>query len=582
MSPKKDPRKLAMIIERDLGISMDDGIVLKADVFRPDESSKFPVIMTMGPYAKGLRYQEGYAPQWNWLFDRHPEILKGSTGSYLAWETVDPELWVPDGFAIVRVDSRGAGRSPGVLDPWSPRETRDFYECIEWAGTQSWSNGNVGLCGISYYAINQWQVASLQPPYLKAVIPWEGAADHYRDITHHGGILANVFLEAWYPKQVLSVQHGKGNNGPLDPWLKEPATGPETLNEHDLWTNRADYIGDLKKHVLDDNYHKTRSADFAKITVPLLSSANWGGFGLHERGNFEGFTESASAEKWLEVHGGRHEEAFYLPYAVELQKRFFSYYLKGVDNGWNHEAKVLLNVRYPDRFERRKENEWPIARTLWTKVHLDAKEGTMLWSGSEEREESKTEFDALEDGVTFVTSPLETELEIIGPLAAKLHVSSSTIDTDLFLTLQAFDPSGKEIDFQGTLDPHTPLSQGWLRASHRKTDPHRSKPFRPYHTHDEIQPLTPSSSYELDVEMWPTCIVLPVSYRLALTIQGKDFERMSVVESYFAGVVPYKGSGPFLHNDPIDRPKEIFGGKTTIYSGKDKDSFLLLPIVPRK
>ena len=228
MNPEVQAAK--MIIERDVEVPMDDGLVLRADIYRPTTETSVPVVMTLGPYGKGVRYQDGYAPQWQWLVGEYPDILEGSTRSYLAWETVDPEIWTPWGYAVVRVDSRGAGRSPGFLDIFSPRETQDFYHAIEWAGTQPWSNGKVGLCGISYYAINQWHVAALQPPHLAAIIPWEGAADFYREWARHGGILSNAFLEAWYPRQVGSVQHG-APNGVMDPWLKELSTGPETLSE---------------------------------------------------------------------------------------------------------------------------------------------------------------------------------------------------------------------------------------------------------------------------------------------------------------------------------------------------------------
>ncbi|WP_275559414.1 CocE/NonD family hydrolase [Streptomyces sp. 5-6(2022)] len=170
-----------MIIDRDVAVPTDDGTVLRADVYRPDTTEPVPVLMTLGPYGKGVQYKDGYAPQWDWLVTTHPGILPGSTRAYMAWETVDPETWVPWGYAVVRVDSRGAGRSPGRLDIMSPREVRDYYDAIEWAGIQPWSSGKVGLIGISYYAINQWLVASLQPPHLAAMVPWEGAADFYRD-----------------------------------------------------------------------------------------------------------------------------------------------------------------------------------------------------------------------------------------------------------------------------------------------------------------------------------------------------------------------------------------------------------------
>ncbi|HYL89928.1 MAG TPA: CocE/NonD family hydrolase, partial [Burkholderiales bacterium] len=153
---------------------MDDGLVLRADVFRPDEG-KHPVILSYGPYAKGLSFQDGYPSAWQRMAAEHPDVPYGSSNLYQSWEVVDPEKWVPEGYACVRVDSRGAGRSPGCIDIWSLQEALDLAQCVEWAGTQPWSNGKVGLNGISYYAENQWQCAALQPKHLAAICLWEGA-----------------------------------------------------------------------------------------------------------------------------------------------------------------------------------------------------------------------------------------------------------------------------------------------------------------------------------------------------------------------------------------------------------------------
>ena len=147
---------------------------------------------------------------------------------------------MPEGYVCVRVDSRGAGRSPGFIDPFSPRETRDFYECIEWAGVQPWSNGKVGLNGISYYGINQWHVATLQPPHLAAMCIWEGSADWYRDMTHHGGILS-TFWANWYDMQVKTVQYGLGERGPRNRVTGQLVCGDETLSDRELAANRADF-----------------------------------------------------------------------------------------------------------------------------------------------------------------------------------------------------------------------------------------------------------------------------------------------------------------------------------------------------
>ncbi|HEY1346738.1 MAG TPA: CocE/NonD family hydrolase, partial [Streptosporangiaceae bacterium] len=187
------PGGRVMIIERDVPVPAGDGVVLRADVFRPEGPGRCPVILSCGPYAKGLAFQEGYAGQWRLMAEQHPDVARGSSNAHQNWEVVDPEKWVPDGYCCVRVDSRGAGRSPGLLDPFSPRETQDLYECIEWAAAQPWSSGKIGLSGISYYAMNQWHVAALHPPHLAAMCVWEGAADFYRDGTHHGGILSSFW-----------------------------------------------------------------------------------------------------------------------------------------------------------------------------------------------------------------------------------------------------------------------------------------------------------------------------------------------------------------------------------------------------
>ena len=129
---------------------------------------------------------------------------------------------------------------------------------------------------------------------------------------------------------------------------------------------------------------------------------------------------------------------------------------------------------------------------------------------------ARLSFAAMGDGLTFLTPPLATETEITGPSALKLFASSSTADADFFIVLRIFTGDMKEIVFQGAIDPHTPVAQGWLRASHRKLDKKLSTPYRPYHTHDERQPLKKGQAVELDVEIWPTSIVVPAGYRIAL------------------------------------------------------------------
>jgi uncharacterized protein len=568
-----------MRIYWDVPIEMDDGLVLRADVFLPVPEGRYPVILSYGPYAKGLAFQDGYTGAWERMAQNHPDVTAGSSNLYQNWEVVDPEKWVPHGYAIVRVDSRGCGCSPGYIDHFSPRETADFYDCIEWAAAQPWSNGKIGLNGISYYAINQWHVASLQPPHLAAMCVWEGAADWYRDMTHHGGILS-VFWANWYDMQVKTVQYGLGERGGRSRVHGGLVCGPEMLSEEELAANRCEFGEEIRAHPLDDEYHKARSPVWENINVPLFSAANWGGQGLHPRGNFEGFVRAASREKWLEAHGIEHWTHFYTDYGRELQRKFFDHFLKGTHNSWNDQPRVLLQVRHLDRFVARQENEWPLARTRWTKLYLDPIEHSLKRAAA--TRQASISFNALGDGVTFLTAPLPQETEITGPSAAKLFVSSSTADADLFLVLRVFSPDLDEVVFQGALDPHTPVAQGWLRASHRKLDRKTSTPYRPYHTHDEHQPLQRGEIVELDIEIWPTSIVVPAGYRIGLSVRGKNYEYPGPPTRLSNMKRPMTGCGPFMHDDPIDRPTEVFGGRTTLHFGGGREPHLLLPIVPPK
>lgn len=540
-----------------------------------------PVILSYGPYGKSLAFQDGYPSAWERMVAQHPDVSAGTSNLYQSWEVADPEKWIPHGYACLRVDSRGCGCSPGYIDHFSPRETKDFYDCIEWAGVQPWCSGKVGLSGVSYFGINQWHVASLQPPHLAAMCIWEGAADFYRDMTHHGGIVS-TFWANWYDMQVKTVQHGAGELGRRSRVHGELVCGPETLSQEELDRNRCNFGPEIVAHPLDDAYHKARSAQWDRVITPFLSAANWGGQGLHTRGNFEAFMRAASPQKWLEAHGIEHWTHFYTDYGRNLQLRFFDYFLKGEQNGWDQQPRVVLQVRHPgERFEARDEIAWPLPSTNWTRLHLDPN-GLQLRTDIQASHSGSVSFEALGDGLTFLTPPLEHETEITGPISARLAVSSSRSDADLFLVLRVFAPDLKEITFQGAIDPHTPIAQGWLRASHRKLDPNLSLPYRPYHTHDERQELTPGEVVLLDIEIWPTSIVVPPGCRIGLSVRGCDYVypggsggRLSNFKNELTGC------GPFLHDDPTDRPTDVFGGVTTLHFGPEHPAELRLPVIPR-
>jgi hypothetical protein len=550
-----------MVVEKNTLVPVSDGHHLRANIYRPEQHGRFPVLMSLGIYGKDVHFADGYKLQWDKLQALNPAISgDGSSGKHLRWEKIDPERWVPDGYVVISVDGRGSGQSPGYLDPFSPRETQDYHDAIEWAAVQPWSSGKVGLIGISYLSIKQWQVAALQPPHLAAICPWEGGCDLYRDWSHHGGIFSSLFPTAWWPRQVLPNQHGNGATHHRDRDTGSTTTGP-ALGEELLRSNRANHPDDLLRHPLDDAWYRQRSPDLGRINVPLFSAGNWGGAGLHLRGNIEGFLRAGSRQKWLDMHIGTHFESFYLPAYIERQKRFFGHFLKGEDTGWDREPVIRLEIRSPDGVVPRHETEWPLARTEWQHHYLDAENHTLTRNAPSAP--AVTSFLALGDGVSFFTEPFAEPTEFTGPVTARLWISSSTTDADIFATLRLFAPDGHEVVFVGASDTE-PVTRGWLRASHRKLDTAMSTPFRPYHSHDEIWKLEPGEAYALDVEIWPTSIVCPPGHRLALTIQGRDYEAPGV-------------AGRLLHNNEIDRPRNEFDGRTTILTGPGHESSLLLP-----
>ena len=566
-----------MVVQNDVPIPMKAGLSLLANVYRPSAAGKYPVMVALSAYGKDVRPQD-FAPQaLQEERERYPAFCTQNTRCrYMPWEAPDPERWVPNGYVVVHVDARGAGRSPGYLDPFSAQETRDYYDAIEWAAVQPWSSGKVGLLGLSYYAMMQWLVAAMRPPHLAAIIPWEGASDYFRDTTHQGGILSNTFWRDLFWDNVVRRQQHGNPDGMIDSVAHQRTNGP-LLSPQLLRGNRIRFFEQIAAHYLDDEWMKSRSPILERVEVPLLSSGNWGGMGLHLRGNTEGYLRSGSKKKWLNMHVGLHFEEYYKPEGLALQKRFLDHFLKGIDNGWEREPRVKYVARSPQGDSIRSAADWPIPGTQWTKFYLDAKSRTLNLRAPSAQ--SAANYHAMSsDGLSFTSAPFAKETEITGPLSARLWVSSSTDDIDLFLTLQAFAPDGKEYTFQGSNDPAAPVAQGWLRVSQRKEDAARSIPGRPWHTHDDSQKLTPGALYPVNVEIWPTNVVLPKGYRLTLVVEGKDFARRGSAgyKGQFATTV-YRGSGPYLHTD---RDPAQFGGTNTIVTGPSHDSYLLLPVIP--
>jgi predicted acyl esterase len=303
------------------------------------------------------------------------------------------------------------------------------------------------------------------------------------------------------------------------------------------------------------------------------------------RGNTEGFIAAGSKLKWLELHGLEHFALYYTEYGRELQRRFFDHFLRGEDNGWERRPRVQLNIRHVDgSFTLRREANWPIPRTSWQRLYLNPASRGL--SRVRTQEQSALSYEGLSGGVTFHSDALDEQMEITGPLAAKLWISSTTCDADLFLVLRIVAPDGSEVTFQGTDDAHQPPALGWLRASHRKLAV-GSTDYRPLHAHDAREPLEPGNIYQVEIELWPTSVVVPAGYRIGLSIQGRDFRYVgdgpeAATWAERSAYCIQTGVGPYTHDDPIDRPADVFGGTVRVFGGGCLESSLLLPIIPEE
>ncbi len=550
MSQPKDYR---LIVEKDVRIPMRDGSTLLADVFRPEGApgERFPVIMNLGPYQKDKV----------WL---PPEDLEEEGNEYMNWETANPMWWCPRGYALLRVDTRGTGKSPGKCEPSSYQEALDSYDCVEWIARREWCNGSVGTLGISYHAAFQWRLANLQPPSLKAIMPWEGRADQYRDQAYHGGIFAMGFIGQW---AISTMAHHL---------LGRPRSyNPDSFNTSLLY--------DYMRKDLDSEEWRKNSAQWEKIKVPLYSVGNWGGFAMHLRGNTEGYMCAASEHKKLRIHTGSHFHPFHAEEARIDQLRWFDYWLKGIDTGVMDEPPVKLEIRTGGSrkpYAFRYENEWPLARTRWTKMHLridaatptgrDGVEGALVPDAP--AREGQVEYSSGpghyrpvsgRSGASFVTAPLEEDVEVTGPIVLNLWVSSSSEDMDIYATLRNIDPQGRDVEEVGQRgEPVACVTKGWLRASHRKLDAERTLPYRPYHAHDERQWLEPDQVVECQVEIWPTSMVFAKGHRIRLDITPRDGH----------------ASGHFTHYSADYNA----GATNRIHSGGARLSWLMLPIIPSK
>jgi predicted acyl esterase len=526
--PRTEAWGADMLIERDVEVTTRAGRTVQADVYRPrDEREKVPPIIAWSPYGKHDPAPIGQIYPASGVRPEHMSEL-------VTFESPDPAYWVPRGYAIVVADIPGTWYARGPASYVSPEEAEDFYDFIEWAGVQGWSNGKVGLSGVSYLTVAQWRVAALHPPHLAAINPWEGWSDTYREVARHGGIPETSFWPYIWDRWGAST-------GPIEDLERE-----------------------TREHPFFDDFWASKAADLEAITVPAFVVGSWTDQGLHTRGTLEGFRRISSAQKWLYVHGRKKWAEYYLPENVERQVQFFDRFLKDADNGVDEWPRVQAEIRtgyYAG--ELVETTDWPLPDIDYRPLHLDAATGRMTEAAPSE--EHSASYHGLGD--PFLPERLVFEhrfdepADIVGHARAVLFMSAPHAeDMDVFVGLFKRDAAGEIVPFPFYAQfEDGPVALGWIRASHRELDEERSTPFLPVLAHRRALPLEKDGPTRLEIEILPSGTRFEAGESLVLVVQGHD------IKNYRKPLVYAR------HETDINTGPQI------LHTGGDHDSRLILP-----
>lgn len=512
-------------ILRDVGATMRDGVCIYADIYLPEGAGDEPILGTIVGWAAFGKHNTS---------DRLPPstgLPAGSISRHTAFEVPDPAYWCPKGYAIVYPDPRGSWNSEGNYFQVG-QELEDCYDFCEWLAEQPWSNGKIAFTGVSYPGGISWGVASLNPPHLAAIMPWEATTDTYREFAYHGGI-----RETGHTHLVAQVMRWEGRES------------------EDLRVN-------YDSHPFDDEYWAYKNPKLENITVPTYVCASWTDQGLHCRGTFEGYKRISSTQKWLQVHGRQKWAEYYKPENIERQRMFFDKFLLGKDTELDKRPAIEIEVRERRNIgEIREEREWPLARTVHTPLYLDAATGGTAFSAP--ANPSQVTYEPTSGGKAVFEHVFDEDTELTGYMNLTLFVEAQgSNDMDLFVGLQKFDADGNYVGFPFfAFHIDGPVALGWLRASHRELAPNAT-PAQPIHLHKREQLLEPGEVVEANVEIWPSSTLFRKGEKLRIIVQGQDIYTYEHAHEYET------------HNETRN------AGSHVIHTGGEYASNLLLPVIP--
>ncbi len=516
--------------DEDVAVRMRDGVTLRLNLFHPASGGPFPVILSAHPYGKDnvpVKKGSGWKLSKQFRIMNQPEPL--TISDQTSWEAPDPVWWVQHGYAVINLDLRGGGHSEGRGDLFSGQEADDIAQVIAWAAEQPWSTGRVGMLGVSYLAISQWKVAALNPPALKAICPWEGFTDPYRDLFTSGGIVESGFARVWLfmTNKVVRVK-----------------------------TNLAQ---ERPKHPLRDAFWEALTPDLAKIEAPMLVCTSFSDDNLHSLGSMRAFQQSKSTEKHAYTHRGAKWATFYSQQARETQLAFFERHLREQDVPALPPVRLEVRDRLDHVVEVRDEQEWPLARTDWRQLHLGAA-GTL---SEKPGPAGQVTFDLRKNTAAFEYR-FGSDTELSGPMTLRLQVAvTGTDDPRLFVGVEKWS-HGNPLPFNGSYGyQRDHVAQGRLRVALREVDRELSLPHQPEHTFRTVQPVPAGE---------PMDIVIPLAASATLFHEGESL-RLLIGGRYLQPRNPLFGHFP-THYEPSK------GGKATILCGPQWPSSLEIPVIP--
>jgi predicted acyl esterase len=510
--------------EQDVAIQMRDGVTIYADIYRPaSRSDPLPLLVVWGPFGK--RPSEGQ-DEWKLM-----GVPPGTVSKMAKFEACDPAYWCHYGYAVANVDPRGVGNSEGNLQLWGPEDGRDGYDFIEWAAAQSWCNGRVALFGNSGVAMVQWRIAAEQPPHLACFAAWEATGDMYRESLTHAGIPRPGF-----DAMIAGACACKT-------WVED---APNMLAQHPYF----------------DKYWESKVPKWKDIKVPAYICAGLCHF--HLRGSFDGFRHIRSPKKWLRVHREMEWPDTYNPENLEDLRLFYDRYLKNIHNGWEFTPRIRIDVMDAYGYDyavRRPEKEFPLARTRYRKLYLDAASASLSYE--ETPAASEIEYDG-ETGAAAFGIRFHEETEITGYMKLRLYIECRGHDNmDMFVWVKKYGQNGDYLpvhcmnaDYRG--------AWGYARGSRRKLDPRLSTDYNPVQAHKMDEPLEQGVVYPIDVEIWPHSRIWHKGEELRVEITG-NFVRTDWYEDGHLNFYTDNGAG-----------------RHVIHTGGEYGSYLQIPFVPPK